>query len=250
MLKQTSPAKWAALLTLIIVLIIGPITGVNSADYLHQQLERAYFLAAHGLVDLAAGRFEDVAKGEPTSVEALVFTGISLKVSGQDQKALAYWQAADKLGDPAAATFIGDYYYEQGDFDTAEAAYRRALERQPDAARPTIGLALIAEKRGDPEQAIALFESIINSEKARLPIEEVFYHLGRLYLQVNRIQEAVDLLQVAVRYYPFNADMYLLLGKGYEAKGSKAESIHAYERALQLDVTLTEADAGLKRVRQ
>ena len=124
------------------------------------------------------------------------------------------------------------------------------MERQPDAARPTIGLALIAEKRGDPEQAIALFESIINSEKARLPIEEVFYHLGRLYLQVNRIQEAVDLLQVAVRYYPFNADMYLLLGKGYEAKGSKAESIHAYERALQLDVTLTEADAGLKRVRQ
>lgn len=250
MLKQTSPAKWAALLTLITVLIIGPITGANSSDYFNQQLERAYFLAAHGLVDLAATRFEDVAKGEPTNVEALVFTGISLKVSGQDQKALAYWQAADKLGDPVAATFVGDYYFEKGDYDAAEAAYQRALTKQPDAARPTMGLALIADKRDNAEQAITLFESITNSEKERLPIEEVFYHLGRLYLQVGRTQEAVDLLQVAVRYYPFNADMYLLLGKGYEIKGAKAESIHAYERALQLDGTLTEAEDGLKRVKQ
>jgi tetratricopeptide (TPR) repeat protein len=248
-LKQSSPAKWAALLTLIIVLIIGPITGANSSDYFNQQLERAYFLAAHGLIDLAAGRFEDVAKGDPNSVEALVFTGISLKVSGNDQKALAYWQAADKLGDPVAAAFIGDVYFENGDYAAAEAAYQRALAKQPDAARPIIGLALIADKKGDAEQAITLFETITNSEKARLPVEEVFYHLGRLYLQVGRTQEALVLLQAATQYYPFNAGMYMLLGKAYEVKGTKAESIHAYERALQLDASLTEAEAGLSRVR-
>lgn len=252
MLRLVSPGKRTALLVMMVVLAAGSATVVWSAPRIDQLLDRAYLFASHGLGELAVSQFQEVVKTDDKNVEARLAAGIVLQVNGKDQQAIALWEQADKLGDPAAPSFIGDALLVRGDLDGAEAAYQRALERQPGAVRPTLGLSLVAENRGDLQNAIAKLQALADrSEKAQeVPVTEVMYHLGRLYIKAEQYDKALSVLKKGVLYNSGHAGMQLLLGEAYEKKHASAEAIHAYERALQLDPTSTAASDGLARLRK
>ena len=56
---------------------------------------------------------------------------------------------------------IGEKYFRQGDYDTAEAQYREALKLWPDGYLPLGHLAMMRALRGDFAEALAVYEQVI-----------------------------------------------------------------------------------------
>ena len=74
-------------------------------------------------------------------------------------EALAYLrkQGASASGDPLLALYLGEALRRSGKPLDAEAAYRRAAALDPKEGRAFLGLAYLAESRGDVPEAINLY---------------------------------------------------------------------------------------------
>lgn len=254
MSRQLSPAKAIALLAVVVVLAVAGIAIAQPLQRVEKLLENAYQLASRDLVEWAASYFQDATQENPTNLEGWLMGGLAWYVSGKEEQALKAWAMAEGLGSGAAASLTGDALYARGDITGAEAAYQRALAKQPYAAKPMLGLALVTEKRGKRESAIAQLQAILEAPpgvraEEHMPMTEVYYHLGRLYLAGGQAESALPVLKRGVQVSPYHGGMYLLLGQAYEARGALAEAVHAYERALQLVPGLSGAEEGLLRLR-
>ena len=72
--------------------------------------------------------------------------------------------------------------------------------------------------------------------------------MGRAYLQVGRIDDALKRAQQGAILPPVSADALYYLGQAYEAKGDTANAKQAYAQALELDETLTAARDAFNRL--
>ena len=103
-------------------------------------------------------------------------------------------------------TNIGIAYYNKKDYASAEKYYRDALDLQPDFA-----LAL----RG----------------------------LGKTYIALNKLPEAVSILEKAVKTLPHSADLHMDLGNAYHMQGQAQKALFSYQKVKSLvpDSPLSEA---------
>lgn len=253
MQRKVSPARITALLVLAVVLALATVVVAKSSKTAAELLSDGYGLASHNLTDWAASYFQDATQAEPTNLEAWLASGLVYYVSGREPQAEVAWREAERLGEYAASSLLGDALRCRGDLLGAEAAYRRALEQQPNAVLPLLGLALVSEQRDDLTAARDLLEKIMvpppDGEEEYVPIPEAFYHLGRLHLASNDIDLALEVLGNGAKAHPHNSSIFLLMGQAYEKQGKEAEAIHAYEWALQVSPDLEDVQEALNRIR-
>jgi len=254
--RRFSLAKTASFLVFLVVMTLtrsGVAQPLNKAA--RASLDIAYQLAGAGMIRWSATAFQDVVKNAPDSVEALMLGGLAMFVIGDESQAGEWWKKAEALGEESASTLLGDIKFREGDLEGAQTAYERALANLPRAAKARVGLALIAEKRGDLEQAIAQVKPLIeppDDEEAEpyIPMIDAYYHLGRFYLANGQPTEAMDVLKIGTQLDTRHPEMHLLLAMAYEENGLIAEAVHLYERALQLNPDLPAAKEGLERLRR
>jgi tetratricopeptide (TPR) repeat protein len=114
------------------------------------------------------------------------------ELHGDTAGAITAMQAAVDAGVPGteamlwAQVQLGHLYFNSGDLQKAEAAYRQALWLRPDYAHATAGLARVQAARGDETAAIEAYEALVQ----RLPLPHFVITLGELYEATGRLAEA------------------------------------------------------------
>ncbi len=147
---------------------------------------------------------------------------------------------------PETQYFLGRAYAASGDALNAitflEYALANGFQPETDVRRE---LAAQALQSGRGEVALEQYSVLAQREDAPL---ETFQQLAQTSLALAQNERAVLAGKAAVEKFPESAPASLLLGNILAATGDKDGAKAAYERALQLDPFLVEADKKLKEL--
>jgi TolB-like protein/DNA-binding winged helix-turn-helix (wHTH) protein/Flp pilus assembly protein TadD len=131
------------------------------------------------------------------------------------------------------------------DLERAEVLVRRALVASPRRPLAHLAKGMLLHARGDPEQAIPEYETVIASNRNWV---NVLYTLGMCKLLVGAIEETTPLVEQAIRFSPrdpFIANWYMLIGTVHLLQSSTDEAIHWLEKSLSANPELAFAHGHL-----
>lgn len=151
-------------------------------------------------------------------------------------------------------------------FIVALTNYRGPKNYLPDLAQGIIDI-LLGESPGKPVRSLAdilrrdvaqnsvlaVLTKYKTAERAGEKFEVDESHInsvGYLLLQNGRIDDAVSVFRFNVERFPRSANVYDSLGDALAAKGSRAEAIAAYSRALELNPNLKDSEQKLRRLQR
>lgn len=133
-----------------------------------------------------------------------------------------------------------------GQVDRAELLYRRVLDQAPEHGDAMFLLSVLARESGRLEEAAALLERAV-----RVAPHNAFYlsNLGHAYRSLGRRREAVPVLLMAIARKPDFAEAVFNLALTFEEQEDLAAAVECYERALDLDPSLSPAAERLASLR-
>ncbi|WP_416673161.1 glycosyltransferase 61 family protein [Egbenema bharatensis] len=143
------------------------------------------------------------------------------------QQNARFFQALCSQESAAIYFGLGKLLARQRNWQQAIAAYRQALQEQPESPEVLTALG-DALRTSDPQVAIAAYQTALRYHS---DLPEACLGLGRLLLVQDR-DYAVALFQKAIQLQPENAEAYVLLGRWSNA--SVSEKITLYRQALTL----------------
>ncbi len=163
--------------------------------------------------------------------------GGELLRQGRDEEALTWLRTAVVLDPDLARAWInlGVARRRNRDLPGAEAAYRKALELDPEAVSAYQNLASLLRVRGgagandEADQLLALTEKV----GSRNPYN--FLNLGDLALAHGRLDEAHRFYKKALHLYAQNAEPYAAMGIWARAAGNPREAKKWLKKAVALD---------------
>jgi tetratricopeptide (TPR) repeat protein len=145
---------------------------------------------------------------------------------------------------------IGELYFAQVDEDSTllpvtRGLFERIREKHPDDWRPYFYLGALGSMAGDDSSAVANFGRV--TELAAWNADAWVY-LSSAYLGKNRYEEAVQVLEPAVKAVPGDFRVNFFLGIAYNRLGRQADAVRVLERARQIDPASVDAAAQLAMV--
>jgi lipopolysaccharide biosynthesis regulator YciM len=151
---------------------------------------------------------------------------------GRAPAALAYFRAALRLDRDflPALVAVGDAYEAAHDHREAVRAWERAVESHP--ALPLLArLEHAYREEGRPSRMIALYQNAIGRSSDDLALAVA---LGRVYLELEMLDEAADQLEKVEMRAPDLPLVHAYLGAVFERRGEPAAAFDEYRRALRL----------------
>lgn len=117
------------------------------------------------------------------------YMGVALEGRGDFEAAIEAFAAAreKRQGDGPTLIRLGNAALELQQIDTAEDAFTRLLEAEPESAAGLFGLARIAALRRRDEQAVALFERVLELEPTAAAVH---YPLAQAYRRLGDLERA------------------------------------------------------------
>lgn len=141
-------SRTLAVVAVVVLVLLGGVTIDRNADWKN---------------DIAL--FGSVVRTDPGASIGHFNLGNALKDAGNGEAAEREWLETLRL-DPAhagAMTQLGSYAAVTGDFSMAERWYRAALDADPANAMSHFNLALVFEKTGRPDEAVAQYELFLRN---------------------------------------------------------------------------------------
>jgi predicted Zn-dependent protease len=136
---------------------------------------------------------------------------------------------------------LGDIATGKQDWDAALALYRELLKQNPRHFIAGNNAAwILAEKKNDPNGALAIVEEVRRSRgdrpigPERLP-PEFLDTIGSVYMKLNRPERFAEMrliFDAAVKRYPIDPRMYLFLANAQAALGDKPKALENYRLAI------------------
>ena len=194
------------------------------------------------------------------SALALVDDGATFEVSGQRRFDFGLSDLADRAAEilalsprteerasaepsvpKAAFDWFADGLAKEGAPDkepAAEAAYRKALERDPGLAAAHNNLGGIAHRRGDVSMARIEFQAALDLDPEQ---PEARYNLASLLYQQGDLEQAVSEFRRVVERTPWFADAHYNLASALEKLGSKRQAAEHLRHYIELEGRKPEA---------
>ena len=128
---------------------------------------------------------------------------------------------------------VGAYYqlglahWHLREFGEARAAFQTELSLGPPDAHSLYYLGRIALGEGNTAEAVARFEEVVKIGT----VLDVRTRLAGGYLSLDRIGDAVELLEETVRRWPEQGDSHYLLGRAYQRQGRVEDARREFELA-------------------
>ncbi|WP_299261129.1 type IV pilus biogenesis/stability protein PilW [uncultured Kushneria sp.] len=146
-----------------------------------------------------------------------------------------------------AYTQLGMAYLQRDDLERAQQAFGRAIDlsaNDPDALQ---GLALIYQRQGETDSADQYFQRALN---ARPSFTQARNNYAAFLFNQNRIPQACEQLEQATSdlRYERRAQLFTNLGQCRQRQGDSTAALESYQRAVQLDERLPRAWLGLAEV--
>jgi tetratricopeptide (TPR) repeat protein len=151
-----------------------------------------------GKVDQAIEHYRKALKFNPRFSEACNNLGEALAGKGADKEAIVHFEKAVRL-DPAfivARENLGMVLARTGQTDKAIFHMKKVVEEKPDAAEDRRNLGHALATKGNFKEASAHLEEAVRLSDRRDPL--ALYLLGRVYADLGRRQEAVQLERTAL----------------------------------------------------
>ena len=103
---------------------------------------------------------------------------------------------------------------------------------------------------GKNEEALKQFQEYISiaPDRTGSRVGLAYYFMGEIYIRQTKFQHADIALSAAIRKDPLSDAWWTRLGFAREMAGNYAESLAAYEEALKLNPSKTDASRGKERV--
>ncbi len=194
--------------------------------------------------DLVAPLIDD---GDEPDAELAAFYGELLVAARRFDKAIAVLERlrARAPERPRLAYQLGTAYAAVGRLEDALAAFAAELERNPDPAvrrMAWINRSLLLQKLERWAEAADALE-----EALALAVEspEMYGELTRLYLEARAPQRAVEALARASEHGYASAALYFNTGAQFFNTGEYEQAAAMFEKALELDSALAEAERSL-----
>jgi len=195
-------------------------------------LVRLYRLTGDG--SKAESVLRDLLKQEPNNEGVLEQAAQLMLDHGRAQEAITLLKnATDQKPSGRLSDLLGDAYTLLRDFPSAETAYRKALDAEPDEPGHRRGLAQALASQGKFKEALAEYQKLADLD-ADDP--ENYLHLAEMHRQLHQLDEAEKDIVQAKQRAPGNLQVVYSEAMIYEAQGRYADAIQ----------TLKTAVAGLK----
>jgi tetratricopeptide (TPR) repeat protein len=136
---------------------------------------------------------------------------------------------------------LGVISAELGDRQRAEAAYRRALDLQPQLVEAINNLGFLDARAGRLAEARARFEAVLERQPEHT---EALLNLAATRLQEGRPDEAIAVYDRGLARDPGNALFWSARGYALFLAGENSAALSSYRQALSLDALQPDAVAG------
>ncbi|HEX2532707.1 MAG TPA: tetratricopeptide repeat protein [Chitinophagaceae bacterium] len=185
----------------------------------------------------------------PGQLDALQLRAELLRTAGRDGDALRTLEQAYRYA-PSDAELAHNLA-----FAYAEANHPKALQLADSLikadvrgqhAEPYYFKGVYFANTGQAARALAEFDEAIRRDYNFL---DAHMDKGRLLLEQKKAKEALQAFQLAARITPTYGDAYFWTGKAQEALNQPAEAKLNYQRAYELDKSMTEARQAAERIR-
>ena len=215
-----------------------------------EQLQRleAAALADAGQIEEAVAILRRRLNNSPTDYEEYLYIANTYLQAGRGKEAVEAALKAVELA-PAerpelvsqARVLLSSAQDRAGDFKGSEASLRAVLKAEPNNATALNNLGYFLVERNERlDEALELIQRAVRAE----PFNSSFLDsLGWVYFKLNRLQEAERYLSEAARRNASSATVQEHLGDVYQRLGRKNESRAAWQKALTLSI---EADETMR----
>ena len=229
-----------------------PFAGLSETyEFERNYLSLGFVFFQRGYVEQAEGFFQQAAKDDPASAEAVYGLGSSYLNQKKNKEARACFEQALKLQasyqgtPPNAWNNLGILAAREGDVDQAIGYFRRALQIDPHhiIALDNLGNAY-RQKRNWPEAERVLKQALaLNAEDP-----QANYSLGMVYAQQNDSQRAYEYLQKAIAARPVYPEALNNLGILYLRTRRPEEAKRSFEESIRVAPQYDQAYLNLSRV--
>lgn len=179
----------------------------------------------------------------PNEPDINLAVGMLHGLKGEPQKATPYLQKAVRLRPSAQSlTNLAGNYAELGREEEAMAAFRKALQLEPDNLAASVNLAALYLKRDAFSRALPLLERVV---RARPGIPETGYMLALCYSALGRPEQARRTLLALPAKARQREEIQLLLGAAALALGRREEAQGHFESALKINPDSVQGAANL-----
>ena len=151
---------------------------------------------------------------------------------GRPASALSYFRGALRLERDFLPSLLalGEAHEAAGDRREAVRGWERAVETHP--ALPLLArLERVYREEGRPSRMISLYRDAVARSGDNLALAVA---LGRVYLELEMLDEAADQLEKVEMRSPDLALVHAYLGAVFERRGETASAFEEYRRALRL----------------
>jgi len=177
------------------------------------------------------------ARQQPTG-DDLKVVGLDYVLLGDYPSAIRWLEKAVELDSRNAEAwyFLGRAYYTRSRISEAKTAFEKALQLNPKDAKAENNLGLVFESEARPTEAIAAYKQAIAWQQANpKQSEQPYLNLGGLLLDEGRNEEALPVLEEAVKLSPTNSLCRLKLGTVYLRLAKLESARKELEEAARLD---------------
>lgn len=131
---------------------------------------------------------------------------------------------------------LGRVRYQQNQFDKAVAAFREVLKHDPNNVKAEDNLGLSLEGTNQVDDAIMEYRRAIKLDRASLVhTEQPYLNLSILLTKLNKIVDAVPLMEEAAQIAPQSAELHREMGKAYLSLDRLEDARREAEKAVELD---------------
>lgn len=180
----------------------------------------------------------------PSSARTRANLGLALLNHGKLEDAATEFTAALQLdpGNYVAAANLARTRVSQGRLTEGQKLYILLRDDYPLDPGPIMGLADIAEREGDLEEAVGLWQQAI---QLRPNSAELHSNLATAFLRLGQYREAIASLKVAVRIDARRAMIHHALGVAYALAGQQSRAVRSLRMALALNPRMADGVQSL-----
>ncbi|MCB1307914.1 MAG: tetratricopeptide repeat protein [Leptospiraceae bacterium] len=198
----------------------------------HAHLGQIYF--RRGNYELAAHHLELAVKMAPDNGKYLYNLGVIQLQMGQEERALYSFRRAMDAGtnEPIVYRSLARALERMQEPQLAERALQNALHLNPQDLPTLFALGDLQQRQHDLLAAAETYKRIVNITPGDQNTEEALFQLASIYVEMERGNDAIDVLEKAANLNPDNPRVYYLLGRVYATAGKNELALQAWKKAL------------------
>lgn len=163
----------------------------------------------------------------------LLDTGADLFIEGNAKRGIRYFEKALVL-DPANAalsSFIGEHFFRVNKPALSQIYLERAVRKEPNNHLAMLMLGVICGDNGELDSAKNYLTDALKLKKNSFTAH---YGLGRIFASEGKMRESITHLKQALRLKP-TPEMYYLVGRAYLECGRPEVAMRHLRRCIELD---------------